>query len=554
MQAQSVGSALPAGFELDARGYRIDRVLGQGGFAFTYLAHDTALQRPVAVKELFPDGCVRDVATLNVLPQRLSLADFQQIRQRFLEEAQLLASLSHPNIVRVFHVFEEHNTAYIVMEYLKGHTLIEWLRVKGGYLPAAEAIECVLQICDALEAVHQRGYLHRDIKPSNIIRTDDGRMVLIDFGTARQFAAGKTQMHTVILTPSYAPLEQYAASAQYDARTDLYALGATLYHLTTGRPPLPATDRAQGFTLPPPHTIAPHISPALSHVILHAMELKPDDRPSSVQAWANKLRAVQAVPAASPAPVPSDLIALVETALPNALIRLPAGVYQLNAPLVIKKPLTIHGDGSVQILSDAPDCALKITTSEQVSLENLQISHQGSQSADLLRVEAGVVYLRQCVLQGARWDAQSKTGGSGLYLLNHAQATVVQTAFIQNAHSGVQVADHARLQAQQCRFEQNRYGVLATDKAYADLRECEFRQNQDGVRARNHARVDTLRNRAEENLHSGIVYADSTTGFVIENACLRNKWGLWVDETAKPLLQHNHCKDNHLMDCYDGRT
>lgn len=553
MPVQGASSALPAGFELDARRYRVDRVLGQGGFAITYLAQDNMLQRPVAIKELFPDGCTRDLATLAVVPQRLSVADFQQIRQRFLEEAQLLATLSHPNIVRVFRVFEERNTAYIVMEYLQGHTLGEWLRLRGGYLPEAEAIEYALQVCDALETVHQRGYLHRDIKPSNIIRVDDGRIVLIDFGTARQFAAGKTQNHTVILTPAYAPLEQYASSAQFDARTDLYALAATLYHLATGVPPVSAPDRTQGLPLPPPSAIAPHISPSLSDAIMHAMELKPDDRPPSVQAWAAALRAAQASAHAPATPLPQDLPTLIHNAPPNTVLHLPSGVYRLSATLTLAKPLTIQGQGSVQIISDAPDCSIRIATHGQVSLENLQIVYQGNRDADLLRLESGALQLSNCLLQGARRSVSAKTGGCGLRIKNQAQATAQQTVFTQNTHCGVHVADRARLQASQCRFVQNRYGVLATDKAYADLRECEFRQNNDGVRARDGARVDTLRNHAEENLHSGIVYADHATGFAIENICLRNKWGLWVDETAKPHLQANQCQGNRLMDCYDGR-
>ncbi|MCS7301681.1 MAG: protein kinase [Fimbriimonadales bacterium] len=550
-----MSSALPAGYGLKAQRFRLQRVLGQGGFAITYLAQDTMLQRLVAVKELLPDGCTRDTASLQVLPQRLTPADFQQIRQRFLQEAQLLATLRHPHIVQVYDAFEELNTAYIVMEYLQGQTLSDLMRARGGYLPEAEAVAYVLQLCEALEAVHQRGYLHRDVKPSNVICLDDGRAVLIDFGTARQFAAGKTQQHTVILTPAYAPLEQYAASAQYDARTDLYALGATLYHLATGVPPLPAPDRAQGLPLPPPNAIAPHIHQALSDAIMHALGLKPDERPPTVAAWASELRAAIAAPPAptTPAALPNDLHTLLRHAAPNAILRLPAGIYQLNATLDITQPLTIVGEGSVQIVSCAPECALRISAPDTVALENLQFIYQGADGADLLRVEAGKAHLRQCTLQGARWDASAKVGGCGLRLLNDAQASVEETAFLQNAHSGACLSGRAQLHASRCRFEGNRYGVLVINKTYADLRECEFRQNHDGVRARDSARVDALRNRIEDNLHSGIVYADHATGFVIENHCLRNNWGVWIDETAKPQLQANHFQANRLMDCYDGR-
>ncbi|MFN4033844.1 MAG: protein kinase domain-containing protein [Fimbriimonadales bacterium] len=127
--------ALPYGVRLNNGRYRIEKTLGQGGFAVTYLAHDTVLNRLVAVKELLPDGCYRDPQTYTVQPQRLTPDEFHHIRQRLIEEAQLLASLRHPNIVQIYDVFEQHGTGYFVMEYLHGRTLAQLLQARGGVMP-----------------------------------------------------------------------------------------------------------------------------------------------------------------------------------------------------------------------------------------------------------------------------------------------------------------------------------------------------------------------------------------------------------------------------------
>jgi len=140
----------------------------------------------------------------------------------------LLTSLNHPGIVKVYDYFEENNTAYMVMEFLRGRSLAKLVGKRGGALEEEEAVGYILKVCDALKVVHKAGYLHRDIKPQNIIVCEDGRVVLIDFGAARAYMAGKTGRMTVILMPGYAPLEQYVEQAKRGAYTDIYALGATL--------------------------------------------------------------------------------------------------------------------------------------------------------------------------------------------------------------------------------------------------------------------------------------------------------------------------------------
>jgi tetratricopeptide (TPR) repeat protein len=199
------------------------------------------------------------------------------------------------------------------MEYLEGQTLAQLVQARGGVMPEQEAVAYILQVCDALQVLHSQGYLHRDIKPSNIIVTRDGRAVLIDFGAARAFAAGQTRVRTIAPTSAYAAPEQYWASGRFDARTDIYALGATLYYLVTGTPPLSAHDRVQGLSLPAPHLVEPRVSEEVSRVILWAMGLQMDERPADVQTWAQALQAAvggspASVSAGSGAPPPPSAV------------------------------------------------------------------------------------------------------------------------------------------------------------------------------------------------------------------------------------------------------
>ena len=159
----------------------------------------------------------------------------------------------------VYGTFEENNTAYMVMELLRGKTLGQLVEERGP-LPEAEAIGYIRRVGEALIVVHEASLLHRDLKPDNIMLTGDGEVVLIDFGTARAFAAGKTGRMTTMVTPGYAPLEQYGQSVRFGPFTDVYALAATLYHVLTGQMPAPATDRASGVDLVPPRTLNPAVS------------------------------------------------------------------------------------------------------------------------------------------------------------------------------------------------------------------------------------------------------------------------------------------------------
>jgi uncharacterized protein with WD repeat len=228
------------------------------------------------------------------------------MKQKFLDEARLLASLNHPGIVKVYDFFEENNTAYMVMEYLRGKSLAKLVEERGGALGEQEAVGYILKVCEALDVVHKAGYLHRDIKPENIIVCEDGRVVLIDFGAARAYMAGRTGRMTVILTPGYAPLEQYAEQARRGAYTDIYALGATLYYLLTGQVPVSAADRMSGVELKGVREINGRVSRQVEEAVMKAMAMRVEERPQSVEEFVRLLTSPSVgVPKAPKVSVPS---------------------------------------------------------------------------------------------------------------------------------------------------------------------------------------------------------------------------------------------------------
>jgi len=275
--------------------YCIDHVLGEGGFGITYLATQNMLERKVAVKEFYLSGyCTRDTQHKGISVQKISFDDFSKYRQRFIEEAKLLAKLNHPGIVRVIDIFEENNTAYFVMEYVEGNSLMQLVR-KHGTLPQEKVINYTCQLLEALEVVHKTGMLHRDIKPDNILVTPDDKVVLIDFGSAREFAEG-TISHSVILTPGYAPPEQYSSRAHRGPFTDIYSVGATMYFCLTGQKPDSAPDRTQPG-MDDSLQLASHfnssISKELDSIISNALQINAKHRYASADLMFNELLGVK---------------------------------------------------------------------------------------------------------------------------------------------------------------------------------------------------------------------------------------------------------------------
>ena len=277
--------ALPSGFQLGE--YRIERYLGSGGFGITYSAIDENLDQRVAIKEYLPKGLAMRGADGRVtVVTSEEEADFRWGLERFLDEARALARFDHPNIVGVKRFIEAHGTGYIVMEYVDGEPLSELLKRKST-LTEVEIREHVLPVAGGLGEVHAAGLLHRDIKPGNIVIRADGVPVLIDFGSARHETSAKSRSLTAVITPGYAPLEQYSSSiGDQRPTTDIYALGAVLYRCVTGDSPPDATDRALKDRLTP---VAEAVGDVYSAVLLTAIDaalrMNPDERPRDIAAF-----------------------------------------------------------------------------------------------------------------------------------------------------------------------------------------------------------------------------------------------------------------------------
>ncbi|MDD9883162.1 MAG: protein kinase [Gammaproteobacteria bacterium] len=289
MNQQTHRQALPKGFMLQE--YQVDRVLGAGGFGLTYLGWDTALEKPVAVKEYLPnDLAVRETNHSVAAKSRDDEDNFRWGLTRFLDEARTLARFKHPNIVSVYRYFEAHGTAYIVMEFVEGETFGAYLKRAGK--PKESFLRAVLAaLLDGLAEVHRAGFMHRDIKPGNILLNAKGVPVLVDFGSARQEIGGRSRSITSVVTPGYAPIEQYSSRGNQGPWTDIYALGAVAYRAITGAPPPDATERVLDDAITPAVEAArDKYSAEFLRAIDSALAVNNKDRLQDVDAWREALR------------------------------------------------------------------------------------------------------------------------------------------------------------------------------------------------------------------------------------------------------------------------
>ncbi|MBU0655276.1 MAG: SUMF1/EgtB/PvdO family nonheme iron enzyme [Gammaproteobacteria bacterium] len=320
--------ALPEGYELDR--YRIDRVLGDGGFGITYLGEHAAGWQ-VAIKELFPseyafrEGGKTGFGGTNIIARGGSYAEnFQAMKESFLREARILAQFAeHPNIVTVKDFFEANGTAYLVMQYEEGQTIEEWL-AKTPHPTQEQLLQIFIPVLDGLRAVHAANYLHRDIKPGNIYIRSDGRPFLLDFGAAREVIASKKSM---VLTDGYSPFEQYSTNGNQGAWTDIYATGATLWScLNGGTIPASAMNRANARVDGNPDPYEPASLVAKGRyadeflaAIDWALAFPVKDRPQTVREWQDSLLGLLQDSLKSPEPKAASTPREPTVAIPEAI-------------------------------------------------------------------------------------------------------------------------------------------------------------------------------------------------------------------------------------------
>ncbi len=269
--------------------YTLGKTLGEGGFGITYLAWDNNMQTKIAIKEFYPanlikrDTTERNDTQLYLLTQSLE-AEFHAGMERFVREASVLSKFFHlPGIVSVKDFFYENKTAYIVMEYIDGITLKEYLRQKGGTLSLDETLKLMKPVMESLAIVHKEKMLHRDISPDNLMVSADDQVKLIDFGSARYYDLQSDKSMTVVLKHGYAPIEQYSANGNQGTWTDVYSLCATMYRMLTGKVPPEAIERIREDRLEPVGARVKKVPANIRTAIQKGLSVMPEHRQQTVE-------------------------------------------------------------------------------------------------------------------------------------------------------------------------------------------------------------------------------------------------------------------------------
>lgn len=303
--------------------YRLESVLGAGGFGITYLCTDTNLDKRVAIKEYFPaDLALRALDGSVVSVNTESDQNYKWGLERFIQEARTLAKFSHPHIVRVNRYFEANSTGYMVMDYENGESLGQLLK-REPTPGEARVKDIVVPLLEGLQAVHETGFLHRDIKPSNIFIRTNGSPVLLDFGAARHAVSGSTKSLTAVLTPGYAPLEQYSGDGDQGPWSDIYAMAGVLYRVFTHENPPDAVSRLKHDPVPAKLAqLRGRVSEPALRAVDWALTLDEKLRPRTVEIWKRALQGKATVP------------------LLTRTVAVPAPTQGVLAPTAAKLPIT----------------------------------------------------------------------------------------------------------------------------------------------------------------------------------------------------------------------
>jgi len=571
--AESV-HVLPAGAKLKGGTYTVGKVLGQGGFGITYQGSEPMLRRPVGIKEFFPAGCTRSESAV-VLGGGMTADEFAAARDGFLEEARILARFQHPSIVRIFGYFEQNNTSYMVQELLRGPTLCE-LIARHGRLSEAEAVRYVESIGAGLKEVHAANLLHRDIKPENAIVVAGDRAVLLDFGSAREFAAGATRPMTAMVTPGYAPLEQYGQRARFGTFSDIYALGATLYHLLTGQRPVQATDRASGVELIPPHRLVPSIARGVSDAVMWAMSIRVDDRPQSVGDFIDAIRraapdlAVCSGQAGEDAKAPPKTLIVdpesgdyrrisqaLEAATEGTRIIVRPGLYRES--LLIDQKVEIIGDGPVRdiVIEERRNDSCLTMRGDEATVRNITFRSRAGIGYAAVMVRRGRLLVESCdisstaeascidihgpdadpIIRGCRIHGSQ---GSGILVSNGGKGTIENCRIYESGKQGIEVANGGNPVIQHCRiFEHRGCGVWIGENARGIVADCDIHTNalagvEIGAGGRPHVKDCQI----HDGLQCGVLVVNNGQG-IVENCRIFGNAASGVEvRSGRPSILH----------------
>lgn len=357
--------------------YRIIKVVGAGGFGVVYLAYDSKLNIEVAIKELFPSSLVNRVPGEKkmIIYGKDNARQYAYLLDRFILEARSMAKFnSVKNIVNIFDCFQENNTAYIVMEYIKGKTLEQFVQDNGGRLSVDKATELMNYILDGLSAIHSKGIIHRDIKPKNVFITPDNELKIIDFGAAR-FSSTEEQIvtrYSKVLTPGFAPPEQYRKDSKQGPYTDIYAAGAVYYYMVTGEVPEISVDRVVNDDIKPLSQVAADVPECVERAICRALVLNSDLRLQSADELKSGLsgqKIIRYVAEEKKMRFTRRIIIIAATAVVLCIAALSVISYKMSQAEII----TID-----KLVSKNTDISISIPLSDNSSVSNLQLSAWGN--------------------------------------------------------------------------------------------------------------------------------------------------------------------------------
>lgn len=359
--------------------YEIGMAIGFGGFGVIYHAWDIELGTQVAVKEYYPNGLVNRVPgqAYVVVYSGSRREQFDYGKERFLAEARTMAKFSqHANIVNVYDYFEANNTAYIVMEYMDGISLKDYLKKMGGKVSPAAALEIIRPVMEALKAIHAEGVVHRDISPDNIFILKNGQVKVLDFGAARLSVGDEEKTLSVVLKPGYAPPEQYRSKSRQGPFTDIYALGATLYRMLTGMAPEESVDRLVDDQIVLPSTINPEIDKKLENIILKAMAINAALRFKSIEEMEKALYSDELVL------LPQEQRKAIERKRKKTAILACSAAAVLVAALVVVS--TVFQSGGGLSVNHLQPCSVSVERSNDVCLQS-----GFAKAGELLKEESG---------------------------------------------------------------------------------------------------------------------------------------------------------------------
>lgn len=533
--------------------YAILEKLGQGGFGAIYKAEDALFNDAIrAVKEMSMRG--------------MNTQETQDAIEAFRNEAVLLANLSHPNLPHIYDHFEEYGRWYLVMDYIDGETLEKRLeKAPAGKLPVAEVIEIALQLCNVLAYLHshQPPIIFRDLKPDNVMMTDDNHLYLIDFGIARFFKPGQARDTVNLGTPGYAAPEQYGRM-QTTIRSDIYSLGATLYHLLSGTNP--------GLTpfLFLPLELDPLLpgNPELEALIMQMLEMKEDKRPVDTEVVTQELQRIQkiyqlhqdstfpiiAAQSISTLPIVNVRPMLLAsdqqlsfivaqngsgqyTTLSEAICNAPAhafllvqeGIYKEN--LVLDRDITIVGNGAKErIILESMDNHCVLMQTNSATLRGLTLRCQASQENNhysALAIPQGQLFIEDCDISSnslacitiqnvvanatIRYCTIHDGASHGITIFNNGQGTLEYSDILQNGESGITVTAGGNAIVKHCTIHHNRGdGLVISNNSQGTFEDCELYNNEhSGAVVTSQSNPLLLRCQLHHNQYYGIeIYQD----------------------------------------------